>query len=98
MFLPHLQSDDLILADKGFIISDLLQADIGLNMLPFVSFSKQMTVGEFFKPQQIVQPRIVVEMRMEQIKTFKTLQTICLFLKQILLSKSFNLYCLDKLV
>lgn len=68
MFLPHLQSDDLILADKGFIISDLLQADIGLNMLPFVSFSKQMTVEEFFKPQQIVKPRIVVEMRMEQIK------------------------------
>lgn len=76
MFLPHLQSDDLILADKGFIIPDLLQADIGLNMLPFVSFSKQMTVEEFFKPQQIVQPRIVVEMRMEQIKTFKILQTI----------------------
>lgn len=96
MFLPHLQSDDLILADKGFIISDLLQADIGLNMLPFVSFSKQMTVEEFFKPQQIVKPRIVVEMRMEQIK--RHYRRFCLFLKQILLSKSFNLYCLDKLV
>lgn len=67
MFLPHLQSDDIILADNGFTISDLLPADIGLNTPPFVSSSKQMTADEVFKTQQIAQPRNVVEMKMEQI-------------------------------
>ncbi|XP_062601122.1 uncharacterized protein LOC134277743 [Saccostrea cucullata] len=76
LLLPHLQSDDIILADKGFTIADLLPCDIGLNMPPFVSSSKQMTADEFFKTQQIAQPRIVVEMKMEQIKNFKILQTI----------------------
>lgn len=76
MFLSHLQSYDIILADKGFTISDLLPADVGLNKPPSVSSTKQMTADKFFKTQQIAQTRIVVEMKMEQIKNFKILQTI----------------------
>ena len=76
MLIPRLESGDIILADKGFTVADLLPSDIGLNMPPFVSSSKQMTREEFFKTQQIASPRIVVEMKMEQIKNFRLLQTV----------------------
>ena len=35
--------DIIILADKGLTVGDLLPSNIGLNMPPFVSSSKQMT-------------------------------------------------------
>ena len=76
LLIPHLEPGDIILADKGFAVGDLLPSDIGLNMPPFVSSSKQMTRDEFFKTQQIASPRIVVEMKMEQIKNFRLLQTV----------------------
>ncbi|PJE78207.1 hypothetical protein CI610_02863 [invertebrate metagenome] len=76
LFLPKLEPGDVILADKGFTVGDLLPAHIGLNMPPFVSSSCQMSVQEFFKTQQIAAPRIVVEMKMEQIKNFKILQSV----------------------
>lgn len=75
-FLPLLQSGDIILADKGFTIGDLLQGHIGLNMPPFIASNAQMTQEEFFKTQQIAAPRIVVEMKMEQIKNFKIVQNV----------------------
>ena len=76
LLIPRLEPGDIILADKGFTVGDLLPSDIGLNMPPFVSSSKQMTRDEFFKTQQIASPRIVVEMKMEQIKNFRLLQTV----------------------
>lgn len=76
LFLPKLEPGDIILADKGFTVADLLPSDIGLNMPPFISKSRQMTKNEFFKTQQIASSRIVVEMKMEQIKNFRVLQTV----------------------
>lgn len=75
-FLPLLESGDIILADKGFTIGDLLPGHIGLNMPPFITSNAQMTQKEFFKTQQIAAPRIVVEMKMEQIKNFKIVQNV----------------------
>lgn len=48
-FLPLLESGDIILADKGFTIGDLLPGPIGLNMPPFIASNAQMTQKEFFK-------------------------------------------------
>lgn len=54
----------------------MLPGHIGLNMPPFIASNAQMTQKEFFKTQQIAAPRIVVEMKMEQIKNFKILQNV----------------------
>lgn len=75
-FLPLLESGDIILADKGFTIGDLLPGHIGLNMPPFIASNAQMTQKEFFKTQQIAAPRSVVEMKIEQIKNFKIVQNV----------------------
>lgn len=75
-FLPLLENGDIILADKGFPIGDLLPGHIGLNMPPFIASNAQMTQEEFFKTQQIAAPRIVVKMKMEQIKNFKIVQNV----------------------
>lgn len=75
-FLPLLESGDIILADKGFTIGDLLPGHIGLNMPPFIASNAQMTQKEFFKTQQIAASRIVVEMKMEQLKNFKIVQNV----------------------
>jgi hypothetical protein len=64
------------MADKGFTIADLLPSDIGLNMAPFVSSKKQMCEHELIATQQIASPRIVIEMKMEQIKNFIILQGV----------------------
>ena len=48
-FLPKLCPCDVIMADKGFMVEDLLAADVGLNMLPRVSTKKQMSHVIFFK-------------------------------------------------
>lgn len=75
LFIPRLESGDIILADKGFTVGDLLPGHIELNMPPFIFTSSQMTKQQFFQTQQIAAPRIVVEMKMEQIKNFKIIQS-----------------------
>ena len=75
-FIPYLQGGDIILADKGFLISDLLPANVGLNMPPFVKRNKQMSEEEFFKTRKIAGPRIVIAMVNEQPKNFRILQGV----------------------
>ena len=60
-FLPKLCPCDVIMADKGFMVEDLLAADVGLNMLPRVSTKKQMSRVNFFKTNNIASARIVME-------------------------------------
>ena len=43
---PLLQAGDLILADKGFVIHDLLPKSIYLNMPAFLSGKKQFSNEE----------------------------------------------------
>ena len=63
------------MADKGFTIEDLLPADVGLNAPPRISSKCQMSSEEFFKTNNIATARIVVEMKMEQIKNFSILNS-----------------------
>jgi len=48
LFIPLMEPGDVVLADKGFTVADLLPPHIGLNMPPFISKSKQMSKNQFF--------------------------------------------------
>ena len=72
-FLPLLQPDTTIMADKGFTIEDLLPPNVGLNMPPRIGSNRQMTEEEVFKTVGIASPRIVCEMKMEQAKNYRVL-------------------------
>lgn len=74
-FFPKLCPSDVIMADKGFTVEDLLPADVGQNMQPRVSTKKQMSHVEFLKTNSIASARIVVEMKMEQIKSYNILNS-----------------------
>ena len=75
-FLPLLEPNDVIMADKGFTVGDLLPVGVGLNLPPFVKADKQMTAQELSDTQTIATPRIVVEMKMEQLKNYRILQGV----------------------
>lgn len=69
--IPTLSSGDVIMADKGFTIDDLLPANIGLNVHPRMSTTSQMSSSEFFLTAHIASGRIVVQIKMEQVKNFQ---------------------------
>lgn len=71
--LPLLSPGDMVMADKGFTIEDLLPAEIDLNIPPRIPTHRQMTENEFFSTQGIASARIVVEMKMEQLKNYRIL-------------------------
>ena len=73
-FIPYLEENDIVMADKGFKIKYLLPPDVGLNMPPLIGRDRQMTAEEFFKTQEVAGPRIVIEMANEQVKNFRILQ------------------------
>ena len=64
-FMSKLQENDIVVADKGFTIVDLLPPGTYLNLPPFVSTKSQMTKRQFFKLKKIASPHIVVEMKIE---------------------------------
>lgn len=49
--LPKLSTGDVIMADKGFTIEDLLPVDVGLNIPPRIPGQRQMTAQEVFQTQ-----------------------------------------------
>lgn len=63
------------MVDKGFTIGDMLSPDIGLNVPPRVSSKQQMSSKEFVKTYNIPTARIVIEMKMEQIKNYHILNS-----------------------
>jgi len=73
--LGKLEAGDSILADKGFLIGNILPPGVTLNIPPFKSTPK-------FTPQQIeetltiAQPRVHVERAIRVIKTFQILDFI----------------------
>jgi hypothetical protein len=91
-FLPKLCPGDVIMADKGFTVEDLLPADVGQNMPPRVSTKKQMSHVEFFKTNSIASAGIVVEMKMEQIKSYNILNS-SLPISEVHLSEQMILIC-----
>lgn len=65
-----------VMADKGFEVEDLAPSGIEIIIPPKVSSKGQMSDFEFFKTVDIAEPRIVVEMKMEQAKNYQILQSV----------------------
>ena len=68
--LPFSQGD-VVMADKGFTISDLLEPiGAGLNIPPFLGLRSQQTPSEVIATQEIASERIHVERAINQVKNF----------------------------
>lgn len=62
---------DMVMADKGFTISDLLEPlGVGLNIPPFVGSRSQQNPSEVIETQEIASERIHVERAINKIKNF----------------------------
>jgi len=73
--LQHLSPGDMVLADKGFVISDILPAGVSLNVPPFLTRS-QFTKEEVILTTRIARARIHVERAIERLKNYKILAHI----------------------
>ncbi len=74
--IPRIEPGMVIMADKGFTIEDLLPENVYLNMPPWIPSARPMTESEVFRTQHIASARTVVEMKMEQAKNYKCLQSV----------------------
>ncbi len=77
-FLPRLEPNTTVMADKGFTIEDLLPPSVGLNMPPRIPGQRQMTDNEVFQTTGITTPRIVCKMKMEQAKNYRIISGVIL--------------------
>lgn len=73
--LNLLKEGDLVLADKGFLIGDILPPGVLLNTPPFL-LQSQFTVEEAQLTETIAKARIHVERAIRRVKIFKILQCI----------------------
>ena len=68
---------DVIMADKGFNITDLLEPmGVGLNIPPFVGSRSQQNPSEVIATQEIASERIHVERAINKIKNFQIFNQI----------------------
>lgn len=61
---------DVVMADKGFKIEDLLPLGVDLNLPPFLGGDDQMSAEDVIKTQQIASLRVHVERAINKIKNF----------------------------
>ncbi|KAK5639798.1 hypothetical protein RI129_010609 [Pyrocoelia pectoralis] len=66
---------DLILADKGFLITDILPAGVSLNIPPFLC-QPQFTPHQIIQTRNIARARIHVERAIRRCKAYKILHLI----------------------
>ena len=75
--LDLLEKGDNVMADKGFLIQDLLDPlGVTLNMPPKRDSNRQLSRQEVEQTRRIAAVRIHVERKMEQIKNFRILQGV----------------------
>ena len=74
--LTHLKAGDLILADKGFLIHDLLPKNNFLNLPAFLSGKTQFTKEEAIFSRKVADCRIHVERAIQRLKTYKILDYV----------------------
>ena len=79
-FLDHLETGDLILADKGFLIQSILPKGVALNIPPFLENGK-FTDSEIKMTKNIAKCRIHVERANARLKDFKVLDFIPAYLR-----------------
>ncbi|XP_014670846.1 PREDICTED: uncharacterized protein LOC106811658 [Priapulus caudatus] len=76
-FLDHLKRGDLVIADRGFTIRELLgERGVDLNIPPFLHGRDRLTPDEEKLTRQIARVRIHVERGIERIKKFRLLQKV----------------------
>ena len=75
MVMDQMQSGDLILADKGFLIQELLPPGVSLNLPPFLN-GAQFTIAQAELTIRIARARIHVERAIQRVKEFKILHLI----------------------
>ena len=68
-----LQAGDLILADKGFVIHDILPKNVFLNMPAFLSGKTKFTKEEAVYSRKLSRCRIHVERAIERLRNYKIL-------------------------
>lgn len=90
--LSHLQPGDLVLADKGFTIFDLMPPGVSLNIPPFLIGKAHFTAQEAKLCYKIARSRIHVERANERIKNYRILHHIPATYRPIS-SKLFQLCC-----
>lgn len=73
--LQKLEAGDLVLADKGFLITDMLPQGVSLNVPPFLT-TAQFTSEQVVRTRTIARARIHVERAIKRIKSFNILNMI----------------------
>ena len=73
--LEKLEPGDLILADKGFELHDILPSGVSLNIPSFL-MNQQFTLNETLRNRSYARARIIVERLNARIKIFKILECI----------------------
>ena len=68
--MNHLASGDLILADKGFLIQDIVPKGVSVNIPPFLQNGK-FTASEIMATKNVAKCRIHVERANARLKDFK---------------------------
>ena len=75
-FLDKLEYGDDVMADRGFLIRDLLARKFATLNIPPFSFNKQLSGKAVAKTRRIASVRIHVERAIGRLKNFKILQGI----------------------
>lgn len=78
--LNHLTAGDMILADKGFLIQDIVPHGVCVNIPPFLN-NGTFTESEVKKTKGIAKARIHVERANARLKDFKILSFIPSYLR-----------------
>nr|CAH7713592.1 unnamed protein product [Callosobruchus chinensis] len=73
--LDQLEAGDLVLADKGFLIKDLMPAGVAINIPPFLTTS-QFTPEQVRQTECIARARIHIEHAIGRMKTYNILDFI----------------------
>lgn len=94
--LQHLNPGDLVLADRGFTVRELLQSKhVDLNIPPFLGGRDRLTPQEELLTRRIAKARIHVERFNERLKKFLLLSgTIPLSLSHLANQAVFVACCL----
>ncbi len=76
-FLDRLHPGDMVMADRGFLIREVLnERKVDLNIPPFLNGRKKFTPQEEAQTKQIAKVRIHVERAIERLKKFRLLQKV----------------------
>ena len=74
--LHQMQAGDLILADKGFLLHDLIPKDVFLNLPAFLRGKDKFTRAEAIFSREIARSRIHVERAIERLRNYRILDKI----------------------